>query len=120
MKTVDFGKTTPKFCLRHMVPGYSVEDLQTEDKAAFASALFKRAKMTWDELRVAPRHGLGYELIGGDSLKVAIPTSVVVTEEVRIMAFRFRGKAPMVGYKDGDVFRIIWLDHDFSVYNDHS
>jgi len=47
-------------------------------------------------------------------MSVAIPASI--TDDVTIWAIRFAGMNPMVGYKRGDVFHIVWLDHNFSVY----
>jgi hypothetical protein len=46
---------------------------------------------------------------------VQIPAHV--TEDVTLLSFRFHGKAPMVGYRVGRIFHIVWLDHDFAVYS---
>lgn len=39
-----------------------------------------------------------------------------ITPDVTLIAFRFWGKAPMVGFRDGRTFHIVWLDVDFSLY----
>lgn len=105
----------PIFCFEHMVNGYCVETVSKDQKAALADALFKRSRMTWGQLKLAHRHGLGYEKIGRGSFKVGIPACV--KEDVDLIAFRFMAMAPMVGFRDGQVFRVLWLDHNFSVYD---
>lgn len=70
--------------------------------------------MTWIQIRGAHRHGLGTEKIEKSAIKVPIPT--VVTEDVSLLAFRFSGKAPMVGFRERDVFHVLWFDRDYSLY----
>ena len=60
--------------------------------------------MTWQEIINVPRHGLGHEIIPND-------------ESVNILAFRFSGQKPMVGYRQENVFYIIWLDRNFTLYD---
>ncbi len=105
----------PVFCFEFMVSGYCIESVSKDQKAALADALFKRSRMTWGEMKLAPRHGLGYERIGRSSFKVGIPACV--KDDVDLIAFRFMAKAPMVGFRDGQIFRVLWLDHNFTVYN---
>lgn len=104
----------PIFCLE-LVDGFCLRDCTKDEKAALADALFKRSKLSWSELRQAPRHGLGYEKIERSSIKKSIPT--LIKEDATFIAFRFCGKAPMVGYKDGRVFHIVWLDRGFALYD---
>lgn len=58
---------------------------------------------------------MGFEKIEPSQVRQSLPSSV--TEDVNLIAFRFSGKAPMVGYRDGQVFHVLWLDHDFSLYD---
>jgi len=71
--------------------------------------------MSWAQINQAPRHGLGYEKISHTSIKAAIPPHI--TEDVNFLAFRFSGKAPMVGYRKQEVFYIVWLDRNFTLYD---
>ena len=98
-----------------MQAGYCVSDCDKERQAAFAQALWSRSCMTWLDITVAPRHGLGIEKIDRTSFKVAIPRKI--TPDVDFIAMRFFGLAQMIGYRDGRIFHIMWLDHDFSVYD---
>ena len=72
--------------------------------------------MTWQQIFSADKHGLGAEKIFRKSIKVSIPKHI--TEDVDyFIALRFCGKAPMVGYRIKDIFRLIWLDRDLTLYN---
>lgn len=104
----------PVFCFEHMVSGFCIDDCNRDEKAALADALFKRSKLTWGELKQSGRHQLGYEKIDRTALNKKIPKSI--TEDVQVIAFRFCGKAPMVGYRDREVFRVIWLDRSYPTF----
>ena len=94
--------------------GYSVNCCDQENQAAAMRSLFKLSRMKWQDIRNAPRHGLGTEKIDRTSLEIAIPKGI--SEDVTFIAIRYHGKRPMVGYRDGRTFHVIWLDHNFSAY----
>lgn len=94
--------------------GYSVACCQLEDRAALASKLFELSQITWAAIRTSGRHQMGYEKIARSSLKTSLPSSV--TEDTVLLAFRFNGKAPMIGYRDGRTFYVLLLDWNFSAY----
>jgi len=114
---VDPENLPPKFCLRGLRGGYSVEDCEKDERAAFASRLYQLSRSKWSQLRQMPRHGQGYEKIDRKAIKGdAVPDEI--TAEVDIIAFRFYGKAPMVGDRSKDgVFNILWLDRSFTLYD---
>lgn len=96
---------------------YSLTMCDRSEKAAFADRLHELSQSTWRDLRQAGRHGQGYEIIDRSEIKGSIPEHV--TEDVRIIAFRFCGLKPMAGYrdiKDRRIFHIVWLDRDFTLY----
>jgi hypothetical protein len=105
----------PVFCLRFLQQSYSVRDCQDDDRIAFANKLEILSKMRWQEIYQAPRHGLGSEKIAQESIKVSLP--IFLTQETNLIALRFSGRKPMVGFREGHIFRILWLDHDFSLYD---
>jgi hypothetical protein len=46
------------------------------------------------------------------------PTGSHLTEDVqRLIAFRFAGNRPMVGYRVQAIFYLLWLDRDFTLYD---
>lgn len=115
-KPVSTNTLRPIFSFEHMKEGggYSVDCCQQDDQAHLALRLHKLGRMTWGEIANAPRHGLGTEKISQKSMNVALPA--VVTEDVNLLALRFSGKKPMVGFRDGRIFHILFLDKDFTAY----
>lgn len=102
------------FSLQYIQKNHCYSNCQPLEKQAFAEALFKRREMTWKLIAKENRHGLGYEKIERSSLNVTVPNIVPV--DASILAFRFFGLAPMVGYRENDIFHILWLDREFKVY----
>lgn len=104
----------PAFSLRHLRRDFCISKCTPEEKAAFADTLHKLSQLSWAQIRSAPRHGSGCEKIEHSSIRTEIPS--IVTKEVSLLAFRFYGKAPMIGFRDKDIFHILWFDRDFTVY----
>jgi hypothetical protein len=105
----------PVFCLRNLQNGYDVEDMQADDQCAFIKKLRHLSRMEWAQVVTAPRHGAGKENIARHSLRVAFPQKI--TDDVTLWALRFCGMKAMVGWRNGDVFHLLWLDHNYTVYN---
>lgn len=105
----------PHFSLVHLQEDFSLRQCRQEEKAAFADTLDRLSKLTWGEIQSSPRYGLGHEAIARDAIKAPIPS--VITQEVRILSFRCHGMAPMVGFRDGIVFHVVWLDRKFTLYD---
>lgn len=103
----------PVFCFRYLDKTHGLERCNKDEKVALISTLYKLSRFSWRQLRLAPRHGVGDERIDRSSFRVAIPQHIT---EDDLLAFRFSGLAPMVGYRDGAIFRIVWLDRSFRVY----
>lgn len=113
----DYDSKPPVFSLERLQSGkYCLSALDKEHKAAFSDAIFKRKLTTWRELKSADRHGIGFEKIDKTSISEKLPA--YLTQDVDyLLAFRFKGKAPMVGYRVKDVFYVLWFDRDFTLYN---
>src|SRR5206468_3998028 len=95
---------------------YCISRCTREEKAAFADKMHRLSQQTWSQLRQADRHGLGFETIDRTSIRSGIPPSI--TDDVRFIAFRFCGNAPMVGYRSDDgTFYVIWFDRAFTLYD---
>lgn len=105
----------PVFGLCYLDGDYCVSKCTKDEKAAFADKLRELSQLSWRELRQAPRDGLGYEKINRGGIHASIPPHI--TEEVSFIAFRFCGKAPMVGYRDESIFHIVWIDRAFRLYD---
>ena len=76
-----------------------------------ADTLWQLTQRTWLDLKLAPKHGSGCEKVNP---KVAKPRDI--TDEVVFLAFRFHGKCPMVGFRDGRMFHVVWIDRNHEVY----
>lgn len=112
-KTAD--RNPPEFSLRYLQKNFCVDCCEQKEKAALADKLFRLSQLSWAEIRQQNRHKLGYEKISRNVIKSAIPPHV--TEDVDLIAFRFCGMAPMVGYKRDATFFILWLDRAFTLYD---
>lgn len=104
----------PIFSLEHLDREYCLSRCEQDEKAAFADTLHRLSRLTWQQIVNAPRHGTGCEKISRDSIAGSVPS--VITDDVNIIALRFQGKKAMVGFRDDQVFYVIWLDRNFTLY----
>ena len=112
--TPDYNRHPPVFSLEKLQRGsYCFSSLDSENKASFADAIYKRKSMTWGEILRADRHGLGTEKISKSAIKAALPDFVGVD----YLAFRYSGLKSMVGYRQKNIFFVLWFDHNFTLYN---
>lgn len=113
----DASKQTIAFSLERVQGGiYCFSALCEYDKAMVAEAMFRRRNMTWNDVTLAPRHGLGTEKI--PKRQITAPMPVFITEDMTdFLVLRFSGKKPMVGYRQGRVYYALWFDHSFSLYD---
>ena len=67
------------------------------------------------KIQRAPRHGLGTEEIARASLgDRAYPGDL--SDDVPILAFRFMGRAPFLGYRVDRVFTVLMIDPKMTAY----
>ena len=105
----------PKFSLQNLAKSHCLSACTKDEKAAFIDRLHEMSQLTWQDIASSNRHGQGSETIARDAIKGStIPACI--TEDVRIIAFRCIGKAPMVGYKVDEVFYVVWIDRAFNLY----
>ena len=100
----------PFFSFQYLHRKRHVSLLEESQQAELAKRLCELSELTWQELREAGRHGLGYEIIHKD-LHFELPSNV---KGETILAFRYCGKLAMVGFREKNVFHIIGLDKDFA------
>ena len=105
---------TPLFCFHHLGGDFCLSHCDQEEKAAFADTVHKLSRVSWAEIARSHRHAIGTEIISRDSLTMPLPSSI--TDDVNILAFRFHGKAPMLGYREGRTFHVLGLDKSFKAY----
>jgi len=116
-KEYDSEANPPRFSFRYVVntSPFDYDSLEKEHKVDLVNKLYRISQLTWAQIRLLDRHKLGYEEIKRDSLKFTVPSSV--PEDANILAFRFSGLAPMIGYRSAfGTFYIIAFDTKFKAY----
>jgi hypothetical protein len=94
---------------------YCLSALDESNKAMFAMAIFRRKSLTWREIKQARRHELGSEKMPKAQIKATIPT--FITDDLKdFLVLRYNGRNPMVGYREKNIFFVLWFDHNFSLY----
>ncbi len=88
-------------------------------RAEFLEKWHKRSVLTWKELAAKHhRHGLGAEFIPASVIKPQIPRQFQDLEKFRV--YRHKGNLPFVGWKDGEVFYVIWIEKAYNELYKHS
>ena len=101
----------PKFSLQYIQPDYCITKCEHNDQLQFIQSMIKRKNIPWKILIASPHEKLGCEVIR--SLKIQTPECA---EDKSIISFRFSGKKAMIGFRERDVFYILWFDRNFTVY----
>jgi hypothetical protein len=104
----------PLFSLEHLHPSYSINLCEKDDKVAFAERICELGKMTWASIQASHKHSFGSEIIRN----VNLPKPACIGDRA-IIAFRYSGKKPMVGFRDGRVLNIVWIERQFGDVYDH-
>lgn len=117
VEPIDYDQLPPVFSLEKVQKGnYCLSSLDQEHKAMFSEAIFRRKSISWKEIKRIDRHGLGTEKIPKSAIRAPIPK--FITEDLsHFLVFRYKGKNPMVGYRQRDIFFVLWFDHDFTLYS---
>jgi len=108
----------PRFSFRLLIKhsDFGFESLEQKHKIALLNTMHQLSQYKWSELRMIPRHGKGYEQIEREALNFKLPADV--PDHSKIIAFRFCGEAPMLGYRSSwGTFYIIALDTKFKAYS---
>lgn len=109
----------PTFCLRHLHPDHDLKkvEFQTSSKAAFAIRLQALSSMTWNEIRLADRHGYGSERLPSDQLSIGLPNAFEGEEYVTVL--RYDNLLPMVGVRRRGTYHILAIERQFGELYDH-
>lgn len=105
----------PVFCLKNLQKDYSIQNLNKDHKSALMVRLHQLSQKKWVEIQHAHRHGFGSEKISQNSIHPGLPT--IVTPDVTLLSLRYLGKHPFVGFRSGCIFHLLFVDHNFSVYD---
>lgn len=110
----DTDDKTPVWCLNCTNDAdHGLAKLDRLQKSGtFLEAIHTRSAITWKEINTAPKTGLGWEK--GDFIQRNRPTMALGKT---LMIFRMQGnQGRIVGFREGRVFNIVWIDSDLSLY----
>jgi hypothetical protein len=106
----------PVFCFKYIHRDYHLDKCTNDEKRKFIEQILLISSNSWEQLQLAPKHGVGSEKISSNSIRANIPNHF--SEEVgTLLAFRFDGKKPFIGFRNGFIFHIFYIDRDFTLYN---
>ncbi len=106
----------PIFCFKYLHKDYSLSGCGDSERLALINQVVALSQLTWQEIQLSPKHGMGSEKISIKSIKPKLPINFTGDVD-HLIALRFDGKKPMVGHRNKCVFHIFYLDTKFSVYN---
>lgn len=116
LPTHDYDHDSPAFCLRYVDSDYCITRCSEEQRNSFIDSMLKLGQMTWRQILLTNKKSkLGSEKLPQTAINRPKPKHL--TADQSLIAIRFWDKARMVGYRERDVFRIIWFDCDYSLYN---
>lgn len=96
--------------------GNSFNCCEDDDRLSLAKRMFMLSREPWRTIRGASSKGLGSEEIPRYRIKRAVPNSV--TEDVEYFhSLHYIGKKRFIGYKVGQIFYVLWVDHNYQVYD---
>ncbi len=119
LKTKDYNKTPVIFSRRHIQNGkYCFSQLDQKQKSDFAEALFRRKDLTWNDYHQIPKESLGYELLPFDCLKIASKPICVTEDLEKVIVIRFSGNdGRIVGFREQNIYYVLWIDCGFELYD---
>jgi len=105
----------PIFCFRYLHKDYGLTPCETGEKVSLIDQTARLSQLTWDEIKLANKLGLGSEKIAIGAIRPSKPD--IITSEVGfLLAFRFQGLKLFAGHRNRFVFHIIYIDRAFEVY----
>lgn len=106
----------PILSLKHLQPGWGIENMSAEMCQEFMSKWAKRSAFTWAELATHPKHGLGSEKLPKSKFNIQIPETLS-QDEYKVM--RHHGNLPFVGIQAADIFYVLWIECEYGDLYDH-
>lgn len=106
----------PVFCFRYLHNNFNLDNCSDEQKITLLKKLEKLSQLTWNQIQLAPKHGLGAEKIYTNSIHPSMPS--FLSEDVSyLLAFRCFGLMPVLGHRNGPVLHLLYLDPSGKVYD---
>ena len=109
----------PLFCFKHLQTNSIKDCTKYKFYYDFIFRMKKLSELGWKEIEKSDKHSFGTEKITHDMIKQTLPPQI--TPEVTLYAFRANGNnLPFVGYREGNIFHIIFIEAKFGDIYDHN
>lgn len=73
--------------------------------------------MTWDEIMLAPKHGLGSESLPAKCILPQLPKWM--DTNAKLIVLRHHERLAQVGIRHNDVFEVIWIEPEYNTLYSH-
>jgi len=103
----------PAFSLYYEDREYGLNKCTKEEKAAFADKISKLSQRKWGEIINSP--GIGCTIFK-DNSQLTRPIPPHISPDVKLIEIHFQGNKPMLGYREGSIFYVIFFDPKFALY----
>jgi hypothetical protein len=94
---------------------YSLDSCTNDEKISLITKLAHYSKMTINQIRNNSKHKAGVEFLSIKFVKDTIPLRFS-SDHTDVAILRFSAMKPMVGFLERDIFYVIWLDRNFTLY----
>ncbi len=108
----------PLFSFRHLQHISFTDCKEVTFFPSFMKRLKNLSELGWNGINTSQRHGYGMEKLPQNIIKPQLPS--IITPEVQLFAFRATGNnLPFVGFREGKIFHILFIETSFGDVYDH-
>lgn len=117
-RAVNYDVIPAVFSLRYIQQGnFCFDKMNHQQKSDFAEALYKRRGCTWRELYTTDRKGLGTENIHESQINAPRPNFLKEdVDKYNVLRFSIN-PARIVGFREENIFYILWIDCKGDLYD---
>jgi hypothetical protein len=102
----------PVFCFRDIQSSYCITNCSNDERAQLVITLYNISKLTWNQVYGTHSKGMGCERIPYYRINAEIPK--YISKDTTFLSFRFTQANRFVGYRDGNVFILLWIGEPYS------
>jgi hypothetical protein len=104
----------PVFSFKHVCNNhYYLTDWRSEELQRLIDTFRTMESLNWSE--VIRYKGLGFKIVDPKTFSTDLPE--VISPDISIIEFRVSKRARLFGYRDKNIFNIIWFDRNHEVYS---
>ena len=107
----------PLLSTRFLQSGWGFGQMTDRMRREFLDKWHKRSLISWTEFVNHHRHGLGSEFIPKKEIKAQIPRQFQELTKFRVS--RHQENLPFVGWKDGGIFYVLWIETKYGDLYSH-